>query len=232
LLIYVDDDNVLAPDYLETVLLIGEKHPRLGVWSGRVELEFETSPPEWTRRYWPFLAERLVSHDATASNVRLSEPLPVGAGLCARREAMQKYMGRMLEDPLRQALDRTGAILSSGGDTDIALTICEGGWERGVFKDLQMRHLIPSERHTEEYLVRLAGGICFSTMLLTLIHEPHEPPAPTNLWWWFKYACDCATKFGRRRRLFQSCKSAHRMARALYEQSLADGSIRMDGAVK
>jgi len=226
LLIYVDDDNVLAPDYLKTALRIANEHPRVGVWSGRVELQFETPPADWTRRYWPFLAERLVDRDATTSEVRLVEPLPVGAGLCVRREAMQRYMEKVMEDPLRQALDRSGTLLSSGGDTDIGLTVCEGGWERGAFKDLHVRHLIPPERCMEEYLARLAGGISFSTSLLTLIHEPHVPPAPTNLWWWIKYGCDCATKVGRRRRFFRSCKSAHRMARALYERSLADERIR------
>lgn len=218
LLVYVDDDNVLAPDYLENVLRIADGNRQVGVWSGNVELEFEIPPPEWTRSYWTFLVERRIDQDRTGSDVRLVEPLPVGAGLCVRREAMQRYGGRVAKDPLRKELDRNGRRLSSGGDTDIALTTCEEGWDRGVFKALQMRHLIPSDRMTEDYLVRLAAGIRFSTNLLERIHEPRVLPSRASVWWWIRYGCDCATKFGRKRRFYKAYKQADLRARAVCER--------------
>lgn len=222
LLVYVDDDNVLAPDYLETVLRVAAGNLQVGVWSGSVELEFETSPPEWTRPYRTFLAERRIEQNQISSDSRLVEPLPVGAGLCVRREAMQRYMDRVVNDPLRQELDRNGKQLSSGGDTDIALTISEEGWDRGVFKALRVRHLIPSDRMTEDYLVRLAAGIRFSTNLLERIHEPRVLPLRANVWWWIKYRCDCATKFGRKLRFYKAYKQADLRARAVCERHAAE----------
>jgi hypothetical protein len=47
LIVMVDDDNLLAPDYLETAVRIAEKHPMLGAFGGKSLPEFEVEPPEW-----------------------------------------------------------------------------------------------------------------------------------------------------------------------------------------
>ena len=39
--ILVDDDNVLAPDYLAQALALAAEQPQLGTWSGNVTLVFE-----------------------------------------------------------------------------------------------------------------------------------------------------------------------------------------------
>src|SRR5206468_717972 len=52
LLVFVDDDNVLDADYLETALRIAEQKAFLGAWSGQCCPEFEADPPEWSRRYF------------------------------------------------------------------------------------------------------------------------------------------------------------------------------------
>jgi GT2 family glycosyltransferase len=43
----VDDDNVLAPDYLETAVRSAEDRPELGAFGGKCLPEFEHEPPEW-----------------------------------------------------------------------------------------------------------------------------------------------------------------------------------------
>jgi hypothetical protein len=47
LIMMVDDDNVLAPDYLETAVRIAEEHPALGAFGGKCLPEFEVKPEEW-----------------------------------------------------------------------------------------------------------------------------------------------------------------------------------------
>ena len=49
LIVMVDDDNVLAPDYLKTAVRIAEKHPMLGAFGGKCLPEFEVEPPEWLK---------------------------------------------------------------------------------------------------------------------------------------------------------------------------------------
>lgn len=49
LIVLVDDDNVLAPDYLQTAMRLAQKHPKLGAFGGKCLPEFEVEPPEWLK---------------------------------------------------------------------------------------------------------------------------------------------------------------------------------------
>ena len=135
-----------------------------------------------------------------------------------RREVAFEYAKIASSAPLRLALGRCGTSLTSGEDTDLALTACELGWERGVFAALRLQHRIPAERLTEGYLVRLTAGIQFSSRILEMVHPPHLAPQEISLWWQLKYWCALATKFGRKRRFFISGKAVQREARRIYEK--------------
>jgi cellulose synthase/poly-beta-1,6-N-acetylglucosamine synthase-like glycosyltransferase len=123
IILIVDDDNLLAPNYLEMTLRIAQSHPNLGSWGGNVRLCFEEAPPEWTRRHWPLLAGRTVTEDSAVCNLELTEPLPVGAGCCVRRRVAEHY-ATLQSDPWRAAMGRVGRGLVSGEDTDLAMTAC------------------------------------------------------------------------------------------------------------
>jgi glycosyltransferase involved in cell wall biosynthesis len=45
LLVFVDDDNVLDPDFLETAMRVADEKPFLGSWSGQCRPAFEIPPP-------------------------------------------------------------------------------------------------------------------------------------------------------------------------------------------
>ena len=218
ILVFVDDDNVLDNEYLRNVLEISSSHPRLGAWSGNVELEFETPPAQWTKKYWPFLAGRRIEADAVSFNSELAEPLPVGAGLCVRRVVAQRYASEVKASEWRQRLDRKGSRLVSAGDVDLALTACDLGYSRGVFHCLRLRHLIPPERLTEQYFLRLVQSIQFSSYVLQMRRNPKQAPPAITWWWWVKFICDAATKFGRQRRFHLANKRAQREAHALYDE--------------
>ena len=49
IVVMVDDDNVLKPDYLERAVGILEKNPQLGAVGGKALPEFEIEPPEWLK---------------------------------------------------------------------------------------------------------------------------------------------------------------------------------------
>ena len=49
IVVMVDDDNVLKPDYLERAVEILEKNPELGAIGGKALPEFEIEPPEWLK---------------------------------------------------------------------------------------------------------------------------------------------------------------------------------------
>jgi glycosyltransferase involved in cell wall biosynthesis len=63
ILVFVDDDNVLEPDYLEVALQISKDYHFIGAWGGQVKLNFEVPPPNWTKRYWMYLGYRESQRD-------------------------------------------------------------------------------------------------------------------------------------------------------------------------
>jgi len=165
-LVFIDDDNVLAPDYLTHAATIEREWPVLGTWGGQILPEFEETPPAWIRPYLPALAIREVAHDRWSNIPEEANALPYGAGMCVRRAVAAAYAEALANDPRRVALDRRGASLISGGDTDLAFTACDLGFGNGVFARLQLAHLIPKERLEESYLLRLIEALSYSQAVL------------------------------------------------------------------
>ncbi len=166
LLVNVDDDNLLAPDFLETALKIGSEHAKLGVWGGRLEPRFETEPPEWTRPWWNLLAIRRLDRDQWSNLYYQDQTTPPGAGMCIRRAVAEQYVKNTEADPRRLKLCRRGKGVISAGDCDLAYTACDIGLGTGYFNALKLTHLIAPHRVTEEYLLRLVEGINYSTVML------------------------------------------------------------------
>jgi hypothetical protein len=166
LLVFVDDDNVLDADFLETALRTTEERPFLGSWSGQCRPAFDEPPPEWTRRYWGNLVIREFDNDVWSNLPRLSQSMPCGAGLCVRREVALHYLDLHESGKRSFQFDRKGKSLLSGGDNDLAACACDIGLGVGLIASLKLTHLISPERLTEDYLVRLAEGIHYSSTLL------------------------------------------------------------------
>jgi glycosyltransferase involved in cell wall biosynthesis len=181
-LIFVDDDNVLAPDYLATATDVARTHSFLGAWSGHVTGEFEVPPPEWTRRYWGNLVIREVTRDAWSNIHGLDVTTPLGAGLCVRREAATEYL-RVHDSGLRpKMLDRAGTSLVSGGDNDLSACALDIGLGWGVIASLRLTHLIPKERLSEEYLLRLVEAVAYSSLILRSFRaEASDGASPSGL---------------------------------------------------
>jgi hypothetical protein len=170
LLIFVDDDNVLDADFLQTALRIAEERSFLGAWSGQCRPDFEEPPPEWSRRYWGNLVIREFDKDIWSNLPRLPESMPCGAGLCVRRHVALHYLHLHESGGRSFQFDRTGSSLLSGGDNDLAGCACDVGLGVGLVAALKLTHLIPPERLTVGYLERLAEGIHYSSTLLDAEH--------------------------------------------------------------
>jgi glycosyltransferase involved in cell wall biosynthesis len=162
-LVFVDDDNVLCPNYLKDTSKIFNTYPNLGAIGGKSIPEFEVDPEPWIKQFWSCLALRDLGNDIQIyaydkeSNVEKEHPIfaPIGAGMALERQAAEFYVNSILNDNLRLALDRTGKNLQSGGDCDINLTLLDAGWSVGYFPQLQLIHLISVNRLTKNYLARL-----------------------------------------------------------------------------
>lgn len=173
-LVLVDDDNVLAPEYLERVTRRFAAHANVGAGGGRVIPAFEREPDEWQREFLPLLAlrdlgpEPMVSAGLRSSDGRAAYPscAPVGAGMALRRAAVAAWVASDATLP-----DRSGRELSSAGDNDIVLSIMRAGWEVAYFPELTLTHLIPATRLDPRYLARLNRGIQQSWMQVLIRHD-------------------------------------------------------------
>lgn len=187
LLVLVDDDNVLAADYLAQVAAIFAREPTLGTIGGRSSPEFECEPPLWAREFLPLLALRdlgpaplLAPPFRADSDAPGSYPVcaPIGAGMALRRQAADAWIKRGVAPGLD---DRRGAALTSAGDNDLVLCALRAGWGTGYFPELSLTHLIPAARLGAGYLARLNRGIQESWMRV-LSHHGVNPWPPIPAW--------------------------------------------------
>jgi glycosyltransferase involved in cell wall biosynthesis len=177
LLVFVDDDNVLYPDYLSEALRISREWPILGVWgSGGTVPEYEIAPAEHLKQ---FISRQ--SQKPYWSNVPFcAEATPWGAGLCVRANVAAAYCRHYEQSPL-QITGRKGKRLSGGEDTEICIVSCNVGLGVGIFPELKLTHLIPKERVTEKYLLRLVEGSAASVLLLDYKWRGITPRSPLSV---------------------------------------------------
>jgi len=178
ILVFVDDDNVLDLDYLETVIHISKDFPLIGSWGGQTRGEFEVPPPEWTKPYLSYLAIKEFEQDKWSNLLHQDETTPCGAGLCIRKNIAERYAELVQCDPKRLSLGRRGKQLTSGEDSDLALTACDLGFGTGRFTALKLTHLIPANRLEETYLLRLVEGMVYSLTIMESFRGklPIQPP--------------------------------------------------------
>lgn len=186
--VLVDDDNVLAPDYLAETLRLFAAHPHVGAMGGKSVPEFAVEPPPWVREFCGLLALRDLSDAPLISNgfrpVGATDNhypafSPIGAGMALRQTAVQDWL-KAAVSPLS---DRRGSELSSGGDNDLVFAVLEAGWDVGYFPQLKLTHLIPAARLDAAYLARLNRGIQKSWMQVLARHDacPWPPLSPAGV---------------------------------------------------
>jgi len=181
LLILVDDDNVLAPDYLVTAVEIGRSHPFLGAWGGRIFGVYEIPPPAWCLEHVHMLAIRDFAADFWSNTIDDFRSVPCGAGMCIRRIVAELWVADVKARPVALKLGRRGQNLGACEDGHLALLSGKLGLGTGVFRRLSLEHLIPKERMTLEYFTRLAAGHAYSYNLLRhILGQPIPYPAQSG----------------------------------------------------
>jgi glycosyltransferase involved in cell wall biosynthesis len=165
LLVFIDDDNFIEPDFLANGVAAAKQYPYLGSWSGQVKLFFEETPAAWTTKYWGLLVHREFEQDVWSNLPHLPQTMPCGAGLFVRREVAEHYC-HLHETGRREIqMDRTDTSLMSAGDNDLAACACDVGLGVGIVHMLRLHHYIPKYRTTKSYLLKLAEGIAESSIV-------------------------------------------------------------------
>ncbi len=178
LLLFVDDDNILAPNFIETLLGLASAYPNLGCFgAGCLEPEFEEQPNLELHPYLSMLALRTVL-ERQWSNCPTDSITPWGAGLAVRHSIALNFRDAVNAAKTRLHLGRRGQQLNSCEDDEFSWVACQMGLGKGIFPELKIIHLIGRGRVQLPYLLRLAEGHAFSHALLRHLHEKSSPELP------------------------------------------------------
>lgn len=165
ILVFIDDDNFVVPDFFTNGTVVAAKYEHIGSWSGRVILEFENEPEAWSKPYHGLLVKREIEKDYWSNMPHLPETMPCGAGLFVRKQVADYYVHLHESGKRNIQLDRNGSSLFSGGDNDLAACACDIGMGVGFFYQVELVHYIPAFRTERKYLLKLAEGIAASTVV-------------------------------------------------------------------
>lgn len=157
LLLFCDDDNWLAPDYLETAYRFMQQHPRVGVLGGYSEPAFESPSPAWFTHYQHAYA---LGRQLPESGIANRRRYIAGAGMVIRKSILDVLEQSGFHNILP---DRKGEALSSGGDSELCLVILFLGYDLYYDASLRFIHFIPAKRLSWYYCV-------------TMISEAHGIP--------------------------------------------------------
>jgi GT2 family glycosyltransferase len=170
LLVFVDDDNLLAADYLARAAELARAYPHLSVFgAGALEPEFEQQPKARVRPFISLLGIRTTARALWTNNPRDSGCIPWGAGLCVTRRTATAYVQLLDRLHITHLLDRRRDRLFCGGDDLFSWVSARAGWGFGVFPSLRVTHLVRGDRVGEHYLLRLIHDHAYSHGILRYV---------------------------------------------------------------
>jgi len=160
LIVNLDDDAVIDPDYLEQICEVARQHPFIGVFGGQRRAEFEVLP-KWPREEY-YGADRMVSEPIWSNDREHGPSLPTGAGSVVKKKVADAYVRKLANEPVWASLGRTAEKMLSCEDVEIAMIACDLGLGRGLFPQLKLTHLVEARKMTLDFLCRNAHGNGYS----------------------------------------------------------------------
>jgi glycosyltransferase involved in cell wall biosynthesis len=177
---FVDDDNVLAPNYLQVVLDHIRARPEAGAFGGRMLLPTSVQSPRWAAPFLPFLGIKDLGDDPQeALAPQWVECEPAGAGAVVHRSVMDAFCTLVTQRPAALELGRKGQGLASCDDSALMRGAYKLGRTVAYDPGLVLDHYINPSRLRFGYLMRLMYAYGESQVMLERIldtgvaHERH-----------------------------------------------------------
>jgi glycosyltransferase involved in cell wall biosynthesis len=142
---FVDDDVRADPGWLAALVAAFDDPEPCGI-GGAVRLRPEAPLPSWLHQNHRKLLAELDLGPAPCRVERY--PYLVGANLALRAEAFRRF------GLFDESLDRRGASLLSGGDTELCSRIVRGGGILAYEPRAVVHHLVPPERTRLSFFLR------------------------------------------------------------------------------
>ena len=135
--LFCDDDNRLATDYVRRVWELFDDHPEVGVVGGRGEPAFESGMPDWFGRYPQYFATGPQAQGS--GDVTDRKGFVYGAGFALRRSTWMRILEQGFESPLH-AYDR------GSNDIEVCYLMRLAGARIWYDEHLRFRHYLPDRR--------------------------------------------------------------------------------------
>ncbi len=158
-LVFFDDDNEPANDYLIKAVEAISQFPQTGAWGpGTVNVEYtDKTTPQWLNKYKSIFQQRNDEKVKYDNNSWWQFCYPFGTGLIIKKIVCEEYILRV-EKKHYLLSDRKGKSLSSGGDMQIVYTALAMNFYAGVAPEIKLNHLISKSKSNQNYIARLLYG--------------------------------------------------------------------------
>jgi len=154
---FVDDDNWVAPDWMQRLAEIMSADSAIGACGSMLAPVFDVTPPSWFERYQIYYGIQ-TGAQATRPPVSLC-----AAGMGLRASAWHSLVAQGFRGHLT---GRVGPQLSSGCDTELCYALKLAGWKLVLDSRLKVQHYLPPERLTWNYLRTLLRSSSYSVAAL------------------------------------------------------------------
>ena len=188
---FIDDDERIVSDFVSAYIDLFDQHPDAMAAGGEIIAEYPTGRPRWMSRY----TERPIANPMSfGDRVKLfpSSRIPGGGNMAMRRRVFDSI------GMFNTSLGRTGKRLLGGEESDLFERIVKHEYRVYYAPRAVMYHIIPKEKLSRDYFVRLATNTGISqrtraelnhtmlklyvaevakwvaTLLLCLIHRPAQ----------------------------------------------------------
>ena len=162
LIIFCDDDNWLASDYILNAYTIMRDRAEIGALGGTSKGVLEGDPPDW----WQQQAMNYAVGVQASKDGDISERGFVwGAGLVIRKKILTQLFEAQFHSLL---LGRTGTSISSGDDSEICKWVLIMGYRLWYSETLKFSHFIIKKRLKHSYMLKLNEGHQASLTILKL----------------------------------------------------------------
>jgi len=161
LLVFLDDDSFVNPDYLQNLDQYQKEYPNMAAFGGEITPLFETGiAPAWLSK-WTY---SWVSAINLGNSVTLftGNKYPIGANMGFKKNYFEKH------GAFNTALGRSKKNMMGGEEKDLFNRVDKQTEKIYYLPLLKVQHVIPESRTTKAYIKRLGEGIGMSEKLRTL----------------------------------------------------------------
>ena len=161
ILIFLDDDSFVKSDYLSNLQIQMNQHPDAMAFGGKISPLFESGEnPKWLSK-WTY---SWVSAIDKGDKVTLFEgnSYPIGANMGFRKSCLDQCGNFNTE------LGRSKKNLMAGEEKDLFNRLKEHNMPIYYFPNIHVEHVIPPQRTTRDYIVRMGKGVGLSERLRCL----------------------------------------------------------------